>query len=150
MCREHKSLPSSYIITGELKIGDLPSGGGGYAKVWYGVYQGSKVAIKVLHVSTVDLASVEKVPFSIRLFFVLQYGNIPRTNNNGSGFLSRGGVMEAIQSPKRVSIDGRKQIFEYLHDGCRMDGTRYDHGLRHCMPWNQSTEAGKHPPSNLD
>ena len=66
MCREHKSLPSSYVITGELKeVGEPPSGGGGYANVWYGVYRGSKVAIKVLHVSTVDLASVERVRFSI-------------------------------------------------------------------------------------
>ena len=66
MCREHKSLPSSYVITGELKkIGELPFGGGGYASVWCGVYRGSKVAIKVLHVSAVDPAGVERVRFSI-------------------------------------------------------------------------------------
>ena len=66
MCREHKSLPSSYVITGELKkTGELPSGGGGYASVWCGVYRGSKVAIKVLHVTTVDPSSVERVHCSI-------------------------------------------------------------------------------------
>jgi len=63
MCREHKSLPSSYAITNELeRIGELPFGSGGNADVWSGLYRGSKVAIKVLRVySMVDLASVEKV-----------------------------------------------------------------------------------------
>ena len=66
MCREHKSLPSSYVIAGELKkIGEPPSGSGGYANVWCGMYRGSKVAIKVLHVSAVDPASVERVRCSI-------------------------------------------------------------------------------------
>jgi len=49
MCREHKLLPSSYAITDEVKrIGESPSGGGGSADVWRGVYRGSKVAVKVL------------------------------------------------------------------------------------------------------
>ena len=58
--------------------------------------------------------------------------------------------MEAIQASKCVIVDRGKQIFEYIHDGFRMDGTRYDRGLRHCVPRNQSAETGKLPPPNLD
>ena len=63
MCREHKLLPSSYITTDEVKtIGESPSGRGGNADVWRGVYLGSKVAVKVLRVpSGVDLTSMERV-----------------------------------------------------------------------------------------
>ena len=63
MCREHRMLPTSYVITNKLnRIGELPSGSGGNADVWCGVYQGSKVAIKVLRVcSRVDLPSMERV-----------------------------------------------------------------------------------------
>ena len=70
MCREHRSLPSSYAITNELKrIGGSPFGSGGNADVWCGLYQGSKVAIKVLRVhSRVDFASVERVRLSTPLF----------------------------------------------------------------------------------
>ena len=65
MCREYKSLPSSYAITGELKkIGEPPSGRGGSADVWYGVYRGSNVAVKVLRVPATDLVSVEEVHLS--------------------------------------------------------------------------------------
>ena len=69
MCHKHKSLPSSYAITNELKrIGELPFGRGGNADVWCGLYQGSKVAIKVLRVhSRVDLASMERVRLSTPL-----------------------------------------------------------------------------------
>jgi len=66
MCREHRLLPSSYAITNELKrIRELPSGRGGNADVWCGVYQGSKATIKVLRVYTrVGLTSVERVRLS--------------------------------------------------------------------------------------
>ena len=63
MCREHRLLPSSYAIVDELRtIGEIPYGRGGNADVWDGVYQNSRVAIKVLRVySRVGLASVEAV-----------------------------------------------------------------------------------------
>ena len=63
MCREHKLLPPSYMVTDELnRTGEYPYGGGGSADVWDGVYRDSRVAIKVLRVnSKVDLVSLEKV-----------------------------------------------------------------------------------------
>ena len=63
MCAKHRLLPTPYAITEELKkVEDLPRRGGGSADVWYGVYQGSRVAIKVLRVnSSVDLRTVEMV-----------------------------------------------------------------------------------------
>ena len=68
MCREHKLLPSSYTITDEVKrIGESPSGCGGNADVWRGVYRDSKVAIKVLRVHT-DFARAERVRFLPILF----------------------------------------------------------------------------------
>jgi len=64
MCREYKLLPSSCAVTDEVKrIGESPSGRGGNADVWCGVYRGSKVAVKVLRVPgpEADLTSVERV-----------------------------------------------------------------------------------------
>ena len=62
MCLEHKRLPLSYAITDELRrIGGYAYGRGGNADVWRGVYQGSRVAIKVLRVDSRNLASLEKV-----------------------------------------------------------------------------------------
>ena len=63
MCRTHNLLPSSYTTTNEpKKIEELPSGNGGNADVWCGMYLGSKVAIKVLRVqSRADIASIERV-----------------------------------------------------------------------------------------
>ena len=89
MCREHKSLPSSYAITNELKrTGELPLGSGGNADVWCGLYRGSKVAIKVLRVhSRVDLVSMERVRLSTTLFVPYQ-GNLPCTDESGLELLS--------------------------------------------------------------
>ena len=62
MCREHKRLPPSYMITYELSQIGEPCGRGGNADVWRGVYQGSRVAIKTLRVDPrVDLVSLERV-----------------------------------------------------------------------------------------
>ena len=82
--------------------------------------------------------------------FLLQHRNIPCTNDNGSEFLSRGGVVETIQTPERVTVDRSKQILEYLHDGFRVDGARYNHGLYHRVPQDQSAKAGKRHRPNLD
>ena len=63
MCRKYKSLPSSYAIPDEVKrIGESPSGAGGNADVWCGLYRDSKVAIKVLRVHLfADLDKVRRV-----------------------------------------------------------------------------------------
>lgn len=67
MCREHKRLPSSYIITDALeRTGGFPYRGGGSADVWRGVYRAQGVAIKVLRInSKMDLDNLERVwPFT--------------------------------------------------------------------------------------
>ena len=84
MCGEHKRLPLLYTVTDELRwIGEHPSGRGGTADVWRGVYQGSKVAIKVLRVnSRADLANLERVrPF------VLRNKNVTCTDGSGIAIL---------------------------------------------------------------
>ena len=77
MCCEHKLLPTSYTITNEpKKVGELPSGGGGNADLWYGMYQGTEVAIKVLRVhSGLDLVNVERVRPSTFLCHALMRAN---------------------------------------------------------------------------
>ena len=72
MCREYKLLPSSYTITDEAKrIGQSPTGRGGNADVWCGVYRDSKVAIKVLRIHT-DLARAERVRLPPCFYFITQ------------------------------------------------------------------------------
>ena len=63
MCCRHKLLPASYAITDELKrTEELPFRGSCNADVWRGLYQDTKVAIKVLRVhSGLDLVTVERV-----------------------------------------------------------------------------------------
>jgi len=142
MCREHKSLPSSYTITDELeRIGDLPSGSGGNADVWSGLYQGSKVAIKVLRVySRVDLAGMEKVRLSAPFFVP----NLSSADEGGIELLSRSGSMEATQTPEHPTIGGGDKIFGHLDDdGFRVDGERYNHELSHRIPPDQSTETSE-------
>ena len=151
MCREHKSLPSSYAITNELeRIGELPSGSGGNADVWSGLYQGSKVAIKVLRVySRVDLSGIEKVRSSVP-FFVPYQKNPSSTDEGGIELLSRSGSMEATQTPEHFTIGRGDKIFGHLDDGFRVDGERYNHELCHRIPPDQSTETGEHFSLTLD
>ena len=58
-------------------------------------------------------------------------------------FLSRSSSVEATQTPEPSTIDWSNQIFGYPDDGIRVDGKRYNHGFRHHIPRDQSTEAGK-------
>jgi hypothetical protein len=126
MCHEHKRLPPLYTITDELKwIGERPSGGGSTADVWRGVYQGSKVAIKVLRTtSRVDLANLERVrPFA------LYHKNTECTDWSGTAILLRGGIVEAIQTPESPAAGGSEEISRNPYDGFRVDGTWYYQGL---------------------
>ena len=127
---EHKRLPPSYTITDGLRwIGEYPWGGGGNADVWRGVYRSSKVAIKVLRANSRDLAGLQKVrPFASILF------NERGVDVSVIGILSRSDHMEAIQTPELVTVGGRKSVSTKPDNGFRVDGTRYYHGLRHCVP----------------
>jgi len=111
MCRKYKLLPSSYAITDEVKrIGGSPSGRGGNADVWCGMYRGSKVAVKVLRVpgSGADLANMEMVcpPASF-----LQHRNLPGAYGSGIGLLPRSGNMEATQTPEPITVGRGNKIF---------------------------------------
>ena len=129
MCREHKSLPSSYIITGELKkIGEAPSGGGGYANVWYGMYRGSNVAIKVLHVSIVDLASVEKVRFSIDFSSFYNMETFHVLTTAGQAFCREVVLWKQFRHPNVLPLTGASRslntftmVSEWMEHGTIMD-----------------------------
>ena len=75
ICYRPERLPRSYIITdGLVRIGEYPIGCGGYSDVWRGVYQGSKVAIKVLRVNPgSDFANLEKVRPFVHALLTVQY-----------------------------------------------------------------------------
>jgi hypothetical protein len=131
-CRKHNQLPPSYVITDELRrTGEYPSGGGGNTDVWRGVYQGSEVAIKILRINLkADFIKLERVrPFvsfrSTKMWCVLM---------SRVEILPRSGPMEAIQTPKPISIGGHEKNVTNLDDGFRVDGTRYYHGIHHFTP----------------
>ena len=131
MCLEHRRLPPSYVITDELKwIGDYPYGGGGNADVWRGVYRGSRVAIKVLRVNSKNLARLERVRPPVSLLFD---GNAACADESGIGILSRSGPMEAVRTPKSITVSGSEILSAKPGDDFRMDGTRYHCGLRGCV-----------------
>jgi len=111
MCREYKLLPSSYAITDEVeRTGEYPSGRGGNADVWCGMYHGSKVAVKILRVpsSGVDFGSTERVRSPVSF---LQHRNLPGADGCGIGLLPRSGNMEATQTPEPITVGRGSQIF---------------------------------------
>jgi hypothetical protein len=125
-CQKHSQLPPSYVITDELtRIGEYPSGGGGNADVWRGVYRGSEVAIKVLRINQrVDLVKLERVrPFA--LFRSTKTWCVPMIRVE---ILPRSGPVEAIQTPKPISVGGHEKtsrtlmmISEWMEYGTVMD-----------------------------
>ena len=142
MCREHKRLPPSYTITDELsRFGEYPYGGGGNADVWRGVYRGSKVAIKTLRVnSRVDLAGLERVRPFISIIFTEDPAS---ADESWIEILFRSSPVEAIQTPESVAVDGGEKSTTNPDDDLRMDGTRYHHGLRNCVPWGKPAKTSK-------
>ena len=62
ICGRHATLPSSYIISGEIaRVGDSPIALGAIADVWEGTHESKKVSIKCLRVPLTDNKSLKKV-----------------------------------------------------------------------------------------
>ena len=53
--------------------------------------------------------------------------------------------MEAIQAPEPTTVVRGEKVPTNPDDDFRVDGTRYYHGLRHCMSRDKSTQTGKTP-----
>jgi len=141
MCLKYKRLPPSHTVADELRwIGGYPWGGGGNADVWRGVYRGSSVAIKVLRVNSKDFDSLEKVRSFI---FIPSNENMMYADENGAEILLRSGPVEAIPTPKRAAAGGGEKNAVNHVDGFRVDGTWDNHGLRHRMSCDQSTQTGE-------
>jgi len=126
MCLEHGRLPSSYTITGELRqIGKHPCGRGGNADVWRGAYQGSKVAIKALRVSSRELGSLEKVQ---PLVSVLFNNTVHVLMSAGQKFCREVVLWKQFKHPNLLQLVGAKQtpstmvmISEWMEHGTIMD-----------------------------
>ena len=52
--------------------------------------------------------------------------------------------MEAIQAPQPVTAGRCDQVPTQNDDGFGLDGTRYNHGFRHCVSRDQPAQTGKH------
>ena len=62
ICSHHGVLPSSLIIAGGLtKVGDYAFASGGFADVWEGMHDNTKVCIKCPRITTRDRQDIEKV-----------------------------------------------------------------------------------------
>jgi len=62
ICDHRATLPSSYIISGEIvRVGDYPIALGGIANVWEGTYRGKKVSIKCLRAPLTNDETLKKV-----------------------------------------------------------------------------------------
>ena len=62
ICGRHATLPSSYIVSGEIvRVGDGPIALGAIADVWEGSYRGKKVSVKSLGVAMKNYQATKKV-----------------------------------------------------------------------------------------
>lgn len=80
------------------------------------------------------------------LFPALQRINLTQANESGIELLSRSGAVEAIQTPKLVTVGRRNQISAYPDDGFGLDGTRHNRGFYHRVSRDQPAKTGKHLP----
>jgi len=98
ICGYHTTLPSSHLVTGDLKrVGDGAIAFGGYADVWQGTHGDKDVCIKVLRVTLNDDESVTKV--RVRHLHVL----FPFIKDRPVGavvILQGGRRVETIETPK--------------------------------------------------
>ena len=86
---------------------------------------------------------------TFHLFSVLQLRNLACADKSGTEFLSRSGVVEAVQTPQSVTAGRCDKIFAYPDDGFVLDGTRDNHEFHHCIPRDQSAQTGEHYHSDL-
>ena len=62
ICSNRGILPSSHVIAGGLtKLGDYPVASGGFAEVWEGEHDSTKVCIKCPRITIQDRQDIEKV-----------------------------------------------------------------------------------------
>ena len=62
ICSHHGILPSSHIIAGGLtRVGDYAFASGGFADVWEGMHDNTKVCIKCPRITIRDRQDIEKV-----------------------------------------------------------------------------------------
>ena len=62
ICSRHATLPSSYILSGQIaRVGDGPIAFGVIADVWEGTYGNKKVTIKCLRAPLTDSKAIKKV-----------------------------------------------------------------------------------------
>ena len=102
ICSHHGILPSSHIIAGGLtKVGDYPVASGGFADVWEGVHDKTKVCIKCPKTTRTDYQEKDKVNN-------LHGTPLPRLLNDTRwhiGVLQGSNYVETIQTSEYCSLD---------------------------------------------
>ena len=102
ICSHHGILPSSHIIAGGLtKVGGYPVAFGGFAEVWEGVHDKTKVCIKCPKTTRTDYQEKDKVNN-------LHGTPLPRLLNDTSwhiGVLQGSNHVETIQTSEYCSLD---------------------------------------------
>ena len=79
ICGHHTTLPSSYIVSGEIsRVGDSPIIVSAIADVWEGTYGSERVSIKCLRAPLTDNKAIEKVR-------ILCGASLPRLLKNTCG-----------------------------------------------------------------
>ena len=104
ICSHHGILPPSHIIAGGLiRVGDYPVASGGFADVWEGVHDNTKVCIKCPRITIRDRKDMEKVNG-------LHGTPISRLLNDTSwhiGILQGGDHVETIETSEYCSLHRR-------------------------------------------
>ena len=76
ICSRHATLPSSYIVSGEIvRVGDGSTALGTIADVWEGTHGSKRVSIKCLRAPLTDNKSFKKVRVLCNIFLLLLLKN---------------------------------------------------------------------------